>query len=95
VLQGEVELSALKNKRDAVVEVLGPGQYCGETSWISDAPSPLRATSRGTVKGLMLSRQRLESYLISHDATALSVLRALAKDLSRRLDEARTRGPRE
>jgi CRP/FNR family transcriptional regulator, cyclic AMP receptor protein len=70
-----------------VVRVIGPGEICGEMSFLEDAPASASVTAEGNVEAFHLDRPTLQSLFELFPHLASRFYRSLATNLSRRLRE--------
>jgi CRP-like cAMP-binding protein len=66
---------------------IGPGQICGEMSFLEDAPASASVLTQQEVDAFYVDRQTLESLFELFPHLASRFYRSLAMNLSRRLRE--------
>jgi CRP/FNR family cyclic AMP-dependent transcriptional regulator len=66
---------------------IGPGQICGEMSFLEDAPASANVVAQQDVDAFYIDRQTLESLFELFPHLASRFYRSLAMNLSRRLRE--------
>jgi CRP-like cAMP-binding protein len=71
----------------AAKRTLGPGEICGEMSFLEDAPASASVFAEGDVEAFHLDRPTLESLFELFPHLASRFYRSLATNLSRRLRE--------
>ncbi|HVI10049.1 MAG TPA: cyclic nucleotide-binding domain-containing protein [Candidatus Binatia bacterium] len=69
------------------VRILGPGEVCGEMSFLEDAPASASVIAEEEIEALLLNRATLESLFELFPHLASRFYRSLATNLSRRLRE--------
>ena len=68
-----------------MVRVIGPGEICGEMSFLEDAPASASVIAEGELDAYHLERSALESLFELFPHLASRFYRSLAMNLSRRL----------
>jgi CRP-like cAMP-binding protein len=66
---------------------IGPGEICGEMSFLDDAPASVNVVAQGNVEAYQLDRATLESLFELFPHLASRFYRSLAASLSHRLRE--------
>jgi len=66
---------------------IGPGEICGEMSFLEDAPASANVIAQGDVEAYHLDRPTLQSLFELFPHLGSRFYRSLAKNLSRRLRE--------
>ena len=69
----------------ATVPVIGPGEICGEMSFLEDAPASASVVAEGDIEALHLDRPTLQGLFELFPHLASRFYRSLATNLSRRL----------
>ena len=70
-----------------IVRAIGPGEICGEMSFLEDAPASASVVADGDVEAYHLDRAALDSLFELFPHLASRFYRSLATNLSRRLRE--------
>ena len=68
-----------------VARTMGPGEICGEMSFLEDLPANAHVVADGDVEGLYLDRSTLHSMFELYPHLGSRFYRSLATNLSRRL----------
>jgi CRP-like cAMP-binding protein len=68
-----------------VAPLIGPGEICGEMSFLEEAPASTTVVAEGEVDAYHLNRATLESLFELYPHLASRFYRSLARNLSRRL----------
>lgn len=71
----------------SIARRIGPGEVCGEMSFLEDAPASASVLSNGEVEALHLDRPTLDSLFELFPHLASRFYRSVATNLSRRLRE--------
>jgi CRP/FNR family cyclic AMP-dependent transcriptional regulator len=95
---GRVELSVVDERKEKlVVDLLEPGELCGEYSLLDGGTRVNTATALEAVEALSLERPDFVDFLKKHPDASLDVLKALTKRIRRadRLLKQRVQDPQE
>jgi uncharacterized membrane protein len=98
IRSGRIELSIIdENNEKLVVDVLEPGELCGELSLLDGGSRSTTAVALTDVETLALERPEFTDFLRSQPDVALDVLTALAKRIRRadKLLKGRVQDPNE
>ncbi|MDX9724226.1 MAG: Crp/Fnr family transcriptional regulator [Myxococcota bacterium] len=80
--EGRIRISKRVNKTEALIEVLGPGEFCGELALVLEAPHPVTATVIEPARLLIVDAKQFEAMVRSNGEIALRMLRKLAGRLT-------------
>jgi uncharacterized membrane protein len=95
---GKVELSVTDERKEKlIIDVLEPGELCGELSLLDGGTRAATATALGDVEALALERAEFVDFLRRQPDASLDVLAALTKRIRRadRLLKQRVQDPNE
>lgn len=85
LLRGEVEVYSGPDPDARLLNTLGPGAYLGEISLLQDQPASAHVKTKTQVEALRISRDHFQSFLDTHQASALKVWRLFAASLAERV----------
>ncbi len=85
--EGLVRLSKRVSNEDVSLEILGPGEFCGELALVTDGIQPVTATVIADAKLLVVEPRQFETMIRSNGELSMRMLRKLAG----RLNEAQFR----
>ncbi|HKU41465.1 MAG TPA: DUF1003 domain-containing protein [Polyangiales bacterium] len=95
VLEGEVDLFLLNRTGDRIVtEIVGPGQYFGESSLLAGSPRGASAKVSKALHALVVDRESLAQFLTTYPTAALDLMLAMGqrlRDTTRTLRDATSR----
>ncbi|MGC4120392.1 MAG: cyclic nucleotide-binding domain-containing protein [Myxococcales bacterium] len=91
IVNGQVNVVVVTGGQGKTVATLGPGAYVGEISLVDEAPTSARVVAAGAVKALVISRERFQQYLYTHETAALRIYTLFTKTLAERLRQANKR----
>ncbi len=80
--EGRIRITKRINKTEAPIEVLGPGEFCGELALVMEAPHPVTATVVEPAKLLIVDAKQFEMMVRSNGEIALRMMRKLAGRLT-------------
>jgi CRP/FNR family cyclic AMP-dependent transcriptional regulator len=80
--EGRIRLSKRIHHTECLVEVLGPGEFCGELALVTEAPHPVTATVLETARLLIVDARNFETMVRSNSEIALRMLRKMAGRLT-------------
>jgi CRP-like cAMP-binding protein len=86
-----VQVVSVQGSATKPLATLGPGAYVGEISLVDDAPTSARVVAKSPVRALVISREKFQQYLYSHETAALRIYTLFTKTLSERLRVANKR----
>lgn len=82
VNEGRIKLTKRVHTTDTMIEVLGPGEFCGELALVMEAPHPVTATVLDPARLLIVDAKQFETMVRSNTEIALRMLRKLAGRLT-------------
>ena len=85
--EGLVRLSKRVSNEEVSLEILGPGEFCGELALVTDGIQPVTATVVENARMLVVEPQQFETMIRSNGELSMRMLRKLAG----RLNEAQFR----
>ena len=85
--EGLVRLSKRVSNEEVSLEILGPGEFCGELALVTDGIQPVTATVVENAKLLVVEPRQFETMIRSNGELSMRMLRKLAG----RLNEAQFR----
>ncbi|HEY3446565.1 MAG TPA: cyclic nucleotide-binding domain-containing protein [Myxococcales bacterium] len=91
IINGQVNVVIVTGGQAKQVATLGTGAYVGEISLVDDAPTSARVVAAGPVRALVISRERFQQYLYTHETAALRIYTLFTKTLAERLRQANKR----
>lgn len=80
--EGHIRLSKLVNKLETTLEILGPGDFCGELALVMEAVEPVTATVIDPARLLVIDAAQFEMMVRSNSEIAMRMLRKLAGRLT-------------
>lgn len=96
---GAVKIYVLTTEgEERIVDIIGPGEFCGEMGVVDAAPSGAWGEAMGTTLLRVIPAQALEALLLANPALCLRLCRSVVSKLraaSRQLDETIFLGARE
>ena len=91
IVQGQVQVVSVQGSATKPLATLGPGAYVGEISLVDDAPTSARVVAKSPVRALVISREKFQQYLYSHETAALRIYTLFTKTLAERLRQTSKR----
>lgn len=91
IIQGQVQVSVVTGGQAKTVATLTTGAYVGEVSLVDEAPTSARVVASTPVRALVISRERFQQYLYTHETAALRIYTLFTKTLAERLRQANKR----
>ncbi len=91
IVQGQVQVVRVDGGQTKPLATLTSGAYVGEVSLVDDAPTSARVVAQGPVRALVISRERFQQYLYTHETAALRIYTLFTKTLAERLRQANKR----
>lgn len=91
ILQGSIQVVRVDGGKTTPLATLGPSAYVGELSLVDDAPTSARVVAQTAVRALMISRQRFQQYLYTHEQAAPRIYMLFTRTLAERLRNANKR----
>ena len=76
--EGRVQISKRVASEEVVLEMLGPGEFCGELALVTNEPQPVTATVVDPARILVVEAAQFEAMLRANGELSLRVLRKLA-----------------
>jgi CRP-like cAMP-binding protein len=91
ITEGQVQVMRTDRGTSKVLATLPTGSYVGEISLVDDAPTSARVVAAGAVRGLVITPERFQQYLYTHEAAALRIYALFTRTLAARLRQANER----
>ena len=85
--EGRIQISKRVFTEEIVLEILGPGEFCGELSLVTDAPQAVTATVIEPARLLVIDATQFEAMIRANGELSMRMMRKLAG----RLNEAQFR----
>ena len=80
--EGRIKLTKHVHNGEALIEVLGPGEFCGELALVTEEPPPVTAIVLEPAKLLIVDAKQFESMVRANAEIALRMMRKLAGRLT-------------
>jgi len=80
--EGRIKLTKRVHQTESLIEVLGPGEFCGELALVTEAPHPVTAVVLEAAKLLIVDAKQFETMVRSNAEIALRMMRKLAGRLT-------------
>ena len=80
--EGSVRLTKRVCSEEIVIELLGPGEFCGELALIGDGIQPVTATVEETARMLVVEANQFETMLRNNGELCMRMMRKLVGRLS-------------
>ncbi len=80
--EGHVQLTRRISSEDVLLEVLGPGEFCGELSLVSGGPQPTTATVVDKAKLIVVDASQFESMVRANGELSVRMMKKLAGRLN-------------
>lgn len=80
--EGRIKLTKRVHQTESLIEVLGPGEFCGELALVTEAPHPVSAIVLEAAKLLIVDAKQFETMVRSNAEIALRMMRKLAGRLT-------------
>ena len=80
--EGYVRISKFVCGEEAELEILGPGEYCGELALLQQSPEPVSATVVSRARLIELSAAQFETLIRNNGELAMRMLKKMAGRLS-------------
>ena len=81
-MRGAIKLTKRVHNTETLIEILGPGEFCGELALVMEAPHPVSATVLEPARLLIVDAKQFELMVRSNGEIALRMLRKLAGRLT-------------
>lgn len=91
VLEGQLQVVKVDGAKTVPLATLGPSSYVGELSLVDEAPTSARVVAHGAVRALVISKQRFQQYLYTHEQAAGRIFKVFTRTLAERLRQANKR----
>lgn len=80
--EGRIKLTKRIHETEVLIEVLGPGEFCGELALVTEAPHPCTAIVLEPARLLIVDARQFETMVRSNAEIALRMMRKLAGRLT-------------
>ena len=80
--EGRIQISKRVFTEEIVLEILGPGEFCGELSLVTDAPQAVTATVIEPARLLVIDATQFEAMIRANGELSMRMMRKLAGRLN-------------
>lgn len=80
--EGRIQISKRVFTEEIVLEILGPGEFCGELSLVTDAPQAVTATVIDPARLLVIDATQFEAMIRANGELSMRMMRKLAGRLN-------------
>ena len=80
--EGRIQISKRVFTEEIVLEILGPGEFCGELSLVTDAPQAVTATVIEPARLLVIDATQFEAMIRANGEHSMRMMRKLAGRLN-------------